>query len=279
MAPPRQRAKQDKEIKNYTLVGNKGWLTACKVLVCLLLAAWNAHFFITTIPGFMGILTAIVAISVEITALYCVHNYTRSVDEHKVWLGRFAVILGGFSLIHAVLAIIDYTGYLGQNAFISLYSHVLALPIIVILLSVTTATLSMKHWSADVTQDLAFSKLQSLRNRAQVLMEQHRLLDAHELSQLKASLFDQGTALKMELVPIVQRRIKASEELEHMIAEIDDPRLQQEIRKDFNSLTSSHGVGKPLTAEHARPAKSPHSRPSMMGLDWMQENGGYNGHP
>src|SRR5262245_2103574 len=129
-----QRAAQDREIKNYTLVGNKGWLTICKILVGVLLAGWHAHLFTRTIPGWMGIFTACVAISVEGTALYCIHNYTRSIEDHKKWLGRFAVILGAFSLMHAVLAIIDHTGYAGPSRLISFYSHVLALPAIVILL-------------------------------------------------------------------------------------------------------------------------------------------------
>jgi hypothetical protein len=282
-----QRAAQDKEIKNYTLVGNKGWLTACKILVCVLLAGWNAHFFITTIPGLMGYFTAFVAISVEITALYCVHNYTRSVDEHKLWLGRFAVILGGFSLMHAVLAIIDYTGYLGQSPFISFYSHVLALPIIVILLSVTTATLTMKHWSAEVIKDLAVSKQDSLKNRAQVLTEQHRMLDAHELSQLRAGLFDEETALKMALIPIVQRRINASQQLDQMIAEIGDPLLRREIRKDFDALSTSR-LPTPLPATPATPAStttpsqvSPHVRQTVLGLGqgYPVNGGAQNGHP
>jgi hypothetical protein len=280
----RQRAAQDKEIKNYTLVGNKGWLTACKILVCLLLAGWNAHFFITTIPGLMGYFTAFVAISVEITGLYCIHNYIRSVDAHKLWLGRFAVILGGFSLLHAVLAIIDYTGYLGQSRFIGFYSHVLALPIIVILLSVTTATLTMKHWSAAVIKDLAVSKLDSLKNRAQVLMEQHRLLDAHELSQLRAGLFDQETTLKMALIPIVQRRIDASQRLDQMIAEIDDPLLRREIRKDFDALSTSRlPASLPSTpASTTTPSQvSPHVRQTVLGLGqgYPVNGGGQNGHP
>jgi hypothetical protein len=197
------------------------------------------------------------------------------------------VILGSFSLIHAVLAIIDYTGYLGQNRFISLYSHVFALPIIVILLSVTTATLSMKHWSAEVIKDLAVSKLDSLRNRAGVLMVQHRLLDAHELSQLKASLFDQETALKMELVPVVQRRIQASQQLDQMIAQIDDPVLRAEIRKDFEALSTSRtpttlatSSAPPLTST-VQPQASPHARQSVLGLEsgYAVNGGGRNGHP
>jgi hypothetical protein len=233
----------------------------------------------------MGYFTAFVAISVEITALYCVHNYIRSVDYHKLWLGRFAVILGGFSLIHAVLAIIDYTGYLGQSRFISFYSHVLALPIIVILLSVTTATLAMKHWSAEVIKDLAVSKLDSLKNRAQVLMEEHRLLDAHELSQLKAGLFDQETTLKMALIPIIQRRIQASQQLDQMIAEINDPLLRREIRKDFDALSTSQLPTTPSTSPPATTTTqsqvSPHVRQTVLGLGqgYPVNGGGQNGHP
>jgi hypothetical protein len=283
-----QRAAQDKEIKNYTLVGNKGWVTVCKILVCALLAGWNAHLFVRTIPGWMGIFTACVAISVEITALYCVHNYTRSVDEHKLWLGRFAVILGLFSLMHAVLAIVDHTGYAGAGAshVINFYSHVVALPAIVILLSVTTATLSMKHWSAEVIKDLAVSKLDSLRNRAQVLMEQHRLLDAHELSELKAGLFDQETALKIALIPIVQRRIEASQQLDQMIAGINDPLLRREIRQDFEALSTSRLPASLPSTLSAPPAttttqSSPHARQTVFGLEqgYGVNGGGQNGHP
>jgi hypothetical protein len=221
-----------------------------------------------------------VAIGVEITALYCVHNYTRSIDEHKLWLGRFAVILGVFSLMHAVLAIVDHTGYAGAGAgrFINFYSHVLALPAIVILLSVTTATLSMKHWSAEVIKDLAVSKLDSLKNRARVLMEQHRLLDAQELSELKAELFDQETALKIALIPIVRRRIEASEQLEHMIEEIDDPTLRREVRRDFDALTSRLPAS-PTATTTTHPQLSPHARQTILGQAFASNGGGHNGHP
>jgi hypothetical protein len=270
-----QRSAQDAEIKNYTLVGKGGWLTYCKWMVCALLAVWNANLFVSTIPGWMGRFTAFVAINLELTVLYCVHNYTRSVDDHKKWLGRFAVILGLFSLAHAVFAIIHYTGYAGPSPFIDFYSHVIALPLIVILLSVTVATLAMKHWSAEVIIDLAVSKLESLKNRARVLTERHRLLDAQELSGLKAELFDQETALKTELIPIVSRRIEASERLERMIEEIDDPLLKREVRRDFDALTS-----RPPAASLAAPARpSPHARQTILGQAFAGNGGDLNGCP
>src|SRR5262245_32492196 len=112
--PQRQRAAQSNRIKNYTLVGNGGFLTAFKWEICALLAVWNGYLFTETITGAMGVLTAIVAISLEGMALYCVHNYTRSVGAHKKWLGRFAVLLGSFSLIHTVVAVVEHTGYASQ---------------------------------------------------------------------------------------------------------------------------------------------------------------------
>lgn len=275
-----QRHALNGEIENYTLVGNKGWLTWCKLLVGFLLAVWNGHLFISTIRGKMGVFTAAVAISLEITALYCVHNYTRSVGGHKAWLGRFAVILGGFSLVHAVIAIVDYTGYAAQTAWISagmaFYSHVLALPIIVVLLAVTTATLSMKHWSAEVMLELADSKLESLRNRSTVLTEQHRLLDAFALSELKASLFDQETQLKVKLIPVVQRRIDAGEELEEMIKGVSDEELRRMIRAELADLTSRVSVGSLPSSQPSPPtrARSPHSRQTAFGRALQNAGGG-----
>src|SRR5262245_36213091 len=92
------REQQNREIRNYTLVGDGGFLSWVKVVVALLLAMWNGHLFIATIPGNMGFLTAFVAIHLEGMAFYSVHNYPRSVEKHKKALGVFAIILGSFSL-------------------------------------------------------------------------------------------------------------------------------------------------------------------------------------
>src|SRR4030095_3627527 len=146
--------------------------------------------------------------------------------------------LGVFSLAHAVFAIIHFTGYVRNNWFLDLYSHVIALPAIVILLSVTVATLNMKHWSQSVISLLADSKIGALMNRAQVLMEGHRRLDVHELSQLKAELFERETELKNDLIPVVRGRIEAGQQLEKMINGIPDPELRREIRREFDALTS-----------------------------------------
>jgi len=278
--PQQQRSAQDNEINNYSLVGNKGWMTYCKLLVGALLATWNFNLFINTITGRMGIFTAFVAISLEVTALYCVHNYPRSIGNHQKWLGRFAVLLGLFSLAHAVFAIVHYTGYAGDTSFVVFYSHVIALPLIVVLLSVTTATLVMTHPSAAIIKELAASKIQSLKNRAHVLMERNRLLDAQELARLKAQLFEEETAMKVELIPIVRRRIEANQELEEMINAIDDVDLRRQIRNDITALTSRQSTALPATTT-TLPQVSPHARQTVLGLGqgYAVNGGGQNGHP
>jgi hypothetical protein len=278
--PQQQRSAQDNEINNYSLVGNKGWMTYCKLLVGTLLATWNFNLFINTITGRMGIFTAFVAISLEVTALYCVHNYPRSIGNHQKWLGRFAVLLGLFSLAHAVFAIVHYTGYAGDTSFVVFYSHVIALPLIVVLLSVTTATLAMTHPSAAIIKELAASKIQSLKNRAHVLMERNRLLDAQELARLKAQLFEEETAMKVELIPIVRRRIEANQELEEMINAIDDIDLRRQIRNDIAAFTSRQATASPATTT-TLPEVSPHARQTVLGLGqgYAVNGGGQNGHP
>jgi hypothetical protein len=285
--PQQQRSTQDNEINNYGLVGSKGWMTYCKLLVGTLLATWNFNLFINTIAGRMGIFTAFVAISLEVTALYCVHNYPRSIGNHQKWLGRFAVLLGLFSLAHAVFAIVHYTGYAGNSSFVVFYSHVIALPLIVILLSVTTATLVMTHPSAAIIKELAASKIQSLKNRAQVLMERNRLLDAQELARLKAQLFEEETAMKVELIPILRRRIEANQELEGIIDAIDDIDYRRRIRDDIAALTSrlpatlAASSPPPPATTTTQSQVSPHARQTVLGLGqgYAVNGGSQNGHP
>jgi hypothetical protein len=219
----------DREIRNYRLVGRGGWLTFVKIAVTVLLAAWNAHLFIQTIPGWMGYLTAATAVCLELSALYCVHNYTRSIGVHKQWLGRLAVILGLFSLIHCVAAIVIHTNY-SAHPLILFYTHVVALPCIVVLLSLFVAIVAMNHWSASLIADLAKFQMEAMSERARVLSDERRLLDRMDLVRLRASLFEQETVIKSELVALAARRVAAGEQLHNVLAGIRDPQLRGEVQ-------------------------------------------------
>ncbi len=153
-------------------------------------------------------------------------------------MGAIGIILFLFSLTHAVMAIAHHKGLGISGSFIETYSTWVAFPMILILCVSGAITLKMAHWSAKIMNKLAQTKIVSLSNRAEVLMEQNRLLDAYELSDLKARLFDLQTELKAELIPVVQRRIRASEQLEQMIDDVDDPELRREVRHDIAELNS-----------------------------------------
>jgi TRAP-type uncharacterized transport system fused permease subunit len=233
----RQRKQLDEEMRRYTLVGDGGWLTWVKVAVALLLGAWNAHLFVSTIPGWMGILTAVVAIHLEGTALYCVHNYPRSIGTHKKCLGGFAIILGVFSLTHAVFAIVRYTGYARGSEFVEFYSNVLAMPIIVILLSVSMAVLTMTHPKAAIIAKLAIGKLESMTNRSETLIEENRVRDANELMQLKAHLFQIETETKKALIPIVRERIDVEKDLVSQVNAIEDGETRRQVINALDAVT------------------------------------------
>jgi hypothetical protein len=244
-----QRAQQDKEIEGYTLVGRGGWLTVLKYILGAGLAYLNAHLFWMLIPSIISaLIVAGMAVCLEISAIYCVVNYVRSVDAHKRWIGRFAVILGSFSLIHATFSLVHMTGFASGWWFVAFYSNVLALPIIIILLSLMYAILTMKHWSAKTYETLADKKIETLSNRADVLMEKSRLLDAHELTELKAALFDEETRIKGELVHLAARRVAAGQQLDAVLVSVKNPAMREELRKALEDIGSSR-LPEPETIE------------------------------
>jgi hypothetical protein len=216
-------------------------MTYAKAMLAVLLAVWNANLFINTIPGWMGYFTAFIAINLEATAFYCVHNYFRSEGKHQEWLGKFAIILGGFSLLHCVFAIIHYTGY-GKDAWVvSFYSNVLALPIIVVLISIAVATLAMSHPAAGFIRQLAKAKMDAMIKRAKVLIEQAKIADVQDLIVERAALFDTRTRIKNALLPIIDERLGAEADLQAKLASITDPHLRNQIQTDISGLWEEDG--------------------------------------
>jgi hypothetical protein len=252
-----QRAQQDQEIEGYTLVGRGGWLTVLKYILGAGLAYLNARLFWTLIPHLItALIVAGMAVCLEISAVYCVVNYVRSIGPHRKWMGRFAVILGGFSLIHGTFSLIHETGYLAGWWIIPFYSNVVALPVIIVMLSLMFAILTMKHWSAKTYEALADRKIETLSNRADVLMEKNRLLDRQELVELKAGLFDDETRIKGELVHLAARRVAAGEQLNAVLAAIKDPRLREEIQIALAQITDDSAPQAPAqpTVNNPSPA-------------------------
>src|SRR5262245_21822570 len=231
------RQKQDAELRRYSLVGDGGWLTWLKIAVAILLGGWNIHFFLSLVGGIMGYLTAAVAAHIEITAVYCFHNHPRSIGRHKKALLVLSIVLMTFSTIHAVFAMITYTGYANGNKFVDFYSNVMALPIIVVLLTVTTMTLTMTHPKAKIIAALAAGKLQSMMNRSETLIEENRVIDANELMELKAHLFEIESAAKKALIPIIKDRIRTEQELLDEVDSISNPEVRYQIRNALDAIS------------------------------------------
>lgn len=273
----KQREEQEKEISGFTLVGRGGWITIAKTLVAGLLGYWNVRLFIDSIPGISGWITALVALSLEGTALYCVHNFTRSVKFHKAMLGLFGILLFAFSLAHATMSVIHSNGYTWGKSTIDFYSHVVAFPLLLILLTVSIVTLSLTHWSGGIMKDLAATRLASMLNRARVLMQQSKMLDDQELVYLRAQVLEQDTQIQSDLIPVVRRRASIAEQLARLLESIDDLKLRAQLEDDWQNLFADDQ----LQAEQQQSPQSqarPRSHiPSIAPQPFLPQSSGQNG--
>jgi len=271
----KQRERLDKEIGGFTLVGRGGWITVAKILVGCLLGYWNVKLFTDTIPGVSGRVTALVALSLEATALYCVHNFTRSLGLHKIMLGLFGVLLFVFSLAHATMSVIHANGYRWGEEFIDFYSHVIAFPLLLILLTVSVVALSLTHWSGGVMKDLADTRLAGMLDRARVLMRQSRMLDDQELVYLRAQVLEQDTQIRSDLIPVVRRRAGVGAQLAGLLDSIDDPNLRAQIESDWRNMFAD---AQPHSTQTRQPQADSHTSPAAR-QPYTMGSGGSNGRP
>jgi hypothetical protein len=254
-AQDREQARQDREIENYTLVGNGGWPNLGLVLISLLLGYWNFRLFIDTIPGIDGIITGLVALSCEATAWWCVHNYSRSTGQHQKTMKVVAIGLGLFSLSHATMSVIHRNAY-GLTGIIDFYSHVVAFPLLLVLLTLSLVALKMNHWSVPIASQLGQMRTTGLINRANVLVQQARMRSEHGLARLRAALFQQKTQLEADLLPIAQQFIATRQQRESMLAQVQDPNLRRQLMSDMSELFNGED-DQPPQLQSGPPAVSP----------------------
>jgi len=242
--PDQAQERQDQEIQSFTLVGRGGWPVAVLWLLAFLLGFFNFSLFYETVHGVKGVITGTVALAVEGTALYCVLNYSRSIEQHKEVLGIWGKRFFTFSLVHATASFIHTAGFDILNKPIYFYSHVIAFPAMVVLLTVGVNKIIMSHWSGKILKDLADSKIVSLRNRADALMKQSGMRDGHQIATLRAMIFAELTDLQSKLIPVIRRFIGVREERDRMVRDIPDPLLRDQMQRSMLDLFQEKPVKK-----------------------------------
>jgi hypothetical protein len=237
---PAQRAQvetQDEQIKSHTPVGRGGWLTIAKIIAGVALAFWNIRLFVHTIPGWRGWITGLMAASLEYTAFYCVTNFTRTVGFHKFLMGFWAIVLMGFSLVHATLSIIDFTGYTWPSPeALQFYSHAIAFGLLMFLLVVSVVSLEMGHWMGALMNQQARSTIEGLGDRACTLIDQTKMYNAAESAYLKAQLFESRTQLEEDLRPVFERRANLLQDRDALLDSLDDADIRKQLRGEIDQL-------------------------------------------
>jgi hypothetical protein len=259
-AQRRQLEQQDKQIEQYSMVGPGGWPAFLKLLIGVGLAVWNVRFFVHTIPGLLGWFTGFIVVSLEITALYCIKNFRRTMGLHKVVMGFWGIALILFSLAHATLSIIDYTGYTWPDrATQSWYAHAVAFPLLMVLLVLSGVSLELTHWSRAIMKDMARTTMQGLKHRARTLVKHVRMYNRAETGLQGAVLFEQETNLQEALLPTLQRRIDGLNRRAQMLGQISDPELREKVIMELDQML--HGdepaTGRRIDTVVTRLQKSP----------------------
>lgn len=243
--PERAQQIQDQQIQSFSLVGRGGWPVLVLWLLAFLLGVFNFSLFSHAIPGVKGVLAGLVAVAVEGTALYCVLNFPRSIDKHKEILGTwgkrlfsFSLVHGTLSFIHSAAAVIDNEIFKSFDFYILFYSHLIAFPAMLILLSISVSKIIMHHWSGETLKQLAASRLIALKSRSEALIEQSQMRDQNEMARLRAEIFAEQAQIQADLMPIVRRFVSLREQRDRLVKEIDDPLLREQIVRDVGKLFS-----------------------------------------
>src|SRR5262245_2802345 len=131
MMSERQRAQihaQEEKLDKIKPVPYGGWPSFLIVCLGVVLGLSNAYLFTATIPGIYGIIIACGAVCLEITAVWCVWNQSRTTGAHKEALRKWKAILGFVALVHCVLGIAHYNGLFPSNTFLQIYTAFIAFP-------------------------------------------------------------------------------------------------------------------------------------------------------
>src|SRR5262249_49064833 len=178
------------------------------------------------------------------------------------------------------MSVIHANGYEWGQEYIDFYSHVIAFPLLLILLTVAVVTLSLTHWSGEVMKDLAVTRLGSMLSRARVLMRQAKKLDEQEVVHLRAQLLEQDTQIQSDLIPVVRRRAGIGEQRARLLESIDDPDLRAQLESDWQSLFADGQLT--ATGSQHRQSTQPQARshmPSAVPQPFATSSGSRNGRP
>ena len=232
-----------KEAEGYELASDGGYWFVLKLALFVLFAYYNARLFLVTVPGWERYLTAGFALLAEITAFWCLHNYTRSAGAHKTALGIFGGVLIIFSFTHATISFFRMENVANWQGPLRFYAEHVAFPLLFGILLLAAIIIPLCHWRKRIAQEQAKSQVEVATSRARLVSEAALLKDESMLEHQRLEHLRQRIRIGNEYVSELEA-LAAMKQREHdALNKIADPEIRKAVANAMG-ITPQSGNGK-----------------------------------
>lgn len=229
----RRREAQETEAENFKLAPQGGFISALKYALFAFFGYFNARLFLTTVPGFDGVLTAIFALAGEGTALYCLRNFTRSTGRHKAALGVCGLAFTAFSVTHAVFSFFKLEKNAATADAVQFYCENIAFPVLFSMLVIAAIALPLLHWRARVAAEQAKTQCQIAESRARMLAETARMRDETELENARLEQLEERLRIETAYAGKLDEFVKLKSRQAEILSRVADPQLRAMIAAEL----------------------------------------------
>lgn len=241
------------EAASFNLAGDGGYMAALKLVLFALFGYYNARLFIVTVPGWEGYLTAFCALAGEVTALYCLFNFTRSAGAHKAALGIFGGAFTLFSLTHATISFFRMEQQADLSGPIKFYSEKVAFPVLFSLLLLAAIAIPLCHWRKKIAAEQARAQVKIATSRARLVAESANLQHQAQLENERLNNLEERIQIEGRYLEKLEQFARLKEREGQAIGRISDPALRAQIRMMLNRPDVEEEIETPHSPAPSQP--------------------------
>lgn len=211
-----------------------------------LFAFLNFNLFTHTVPGVLGWIIGIIAVSTEAAALYCWAVYPRSAGSHRKAILAFGV---GFTLFSFVHAVISYYAFAAKHELLWMreYSIWVAFPTMCVGLILCPIVLPALHHIRKVANEQARAQAEIETDHARVAAESAKLAHDSALQRARLRHFEQEMETGLEMVKAAERAKVVRDRARQLVESTADPDERAELA-EMLGISASASLPPPKAA-------------------------------
>lgn len=193
----------------------------------------NYRLFSTTVPGFWGHATGVVAVMAEAIALYCTHNFSRASGMFRFVLGGCGAILMLFAIGHSTFSFLDLVGAAEVSGTVHGYARLVAFPLLASLLGLSVVAITMTHPRNKVRMEQAKAHTTILTGRAKAASELELMRANSILGHADLEFQREKNQREQDFLRELARQIQTEQQKIELIAAIPNKELREKLAQEF----------------------------------------------